>query len=588
MLICPGGGYWNLYWQFEGEEVAAWLNSLGVTGIILKYRVPRRPDEVKSEPARRPLQDAQRAVSLVRSKAKDMGHRSAPHRHHRLFGRAAIWPSPRRRASRSEPTRRSTTSTRSIAGRISRSRSIRVTSSPRTRMNSSPGLTIPARTPPVFLVHGGADTVSPPEHSVIAYLALRRAGVPAELHVYANTAHDFGVRSSDRPYATWTDLCARWLRSQGFLTPSSRQAAKAGEPHTARRAEPVSPNASPEAQALLQYLYSISGKHTLTGQHNFPNTADASTQAAFRAFGKVPAVFGQDFGFAKAGDKDSYLARPAIIEEIKRQHQKGVIISLCWHAVRPTNDEPVTFRRSVQGKLTDEQFKDVLTPGTKLHERWCAQVDAVAGFLKQLEAAHVPVLWRPYHEMNGDWFWWGGRRGAGPYTTSALYRQMFDRYVNHHKLTNLIWVWSVDRPTNPRGQFADYFPGLNSFDVASLDVYGNDFNQVYYDDLLKLAAGKPIGLAEVGRAPAVAILEQQPNWTWWMVWAGMVGSGSSTKGRRNPVRDLFDNPRSFSLSDSGYIESIAPIRAACGLPQAHPAARQPAPGKPVSRPQTQE
>src|SRR6267378_5868659 len=69
MLICPGGGYWNLYWQLEGEEVAEWLNSLGVTGIILKYRVPRRSDEPQGEPARRPLQDAQRALSLVRSKA---------------------------------------------------------------------------------------------------------------------------------------------------------------------------------------------------------------------------------------------------------------------------------------------------------------------------------------------------------------------------------------------------------------------------------------------------------------------------------------------------------------------------------------
>src|SRR5437763_14753139 len=73
MLICPGGGYWNLAWDLEGEEVAAWLNSLGVTGVILKYRVPRRPDEPKGEPARRPLQDAQRAVSLVRCKANEWG-----------------------------------------------------------------------------------------------------------------------------------------------------------------------------------------------------------------------------------------------------------------------------------------------------------------------------------------------------------------------------------------------------------------------------------------------------------------------------------------------------------------------------------
>src|SRR5947208_12266395 len=73
MLICPGGGYWNLYWQLEGEEVAEWLNSIGVTGIILKYRVPRRPGEPEKEPARRPLQDAQRAVSLVRSRAGEWG-----------------------------------------------------------------------------------------------------------------------------------------------------------------------------------------------------------------------------------------------------------------------------------------------------------------------------------------------------------------------------------------------------------------------------------------------------------------------------------------------------------------------------------
>jgi hypothetical protein len=86
MLICPGGGYWNLYWDVEGEEVAVWLNSLGVTGIILKYRVPRRPGEPEKEPARRPLQDAQRAVSLVRSKAKERGIKSEPDRRGGILG----------------------------------------------------------------------------------------------------------------------------------------------------------------------------------------------------------------------------------------------------------------------------------------------------------------------------------------------------------------------------------------------------------------------------------------------------------------------------------------------------------------------
>ena len=66
MLICPGGGYHNLFWQLEGEEVAAWLNSIGLTGILLKYRVPRRPDDAIGEfPARRPLQDLVRRVDFV-------------------------------------------------------------------------------------------------------------------------------------------------------------------------------------------------------------------------------------------------------------------------------------------------------------------------------------------------------------------------------------------------------------------------------------------------------------------------------------------------------------------------------------------
>lgn len=73
VLVCPGGAYQELDWEPEGTDVAAWLNSLGVTGIVLKYRVPRRPGEDRRQPAAGPLKDAQRAVSLVRSRAKEWG-----------------------------------------------------------------------------------------------------------------------------------------------------------------------------------------------------------------------------------------------------------------------------------------------------------------------------------------------------------------------------------------------------------------------------------------------------------------------------------------------------------------------------------
>ena len=87
----------------------------------------------------------------------------------------------------------------------------------------APGLSVPTNTPPVFLVHGSDDIVSPPEHSVFMYLALKRAGVSAELHIYANTTHDFGVRTNDRPYATWTASCANWLRDRGFLRLNAKE-----------------------------------------------------------------------------------------------------------------------------------------------------------------------------------------------------------------------------------------------------------------------------------------------------------------------------------------------------------------------------
>ena len=334
--------------------------------------------------------------------------------------------------------------------------------------------------------------------------------------------------------------------------------------------EPVTPNASRQARALLQFIYGISGKHTLTGQHNYPDTKDASTLDAAKHSGKTPAVYSQDWGFAKDGDKDAVSARPDIVKECIRQHKLGSIITICWHAVPPTADEPVTFRprrdanapdgklASVQGQLADKQFDDVLTPGTQLHEHWCSQVDTIASFLKQLQDANVPVLWRPYHEMNGDWFWWGGRRGDRG--TATLYRQMFERLVNHHKLNNLIWVWSVDRPEHEDRQFKDYFPGDGYFDIASLDCYG-EFKQSYYDDLLKIAAGKPIVLGEVGRPPTLEVLEKQPKWALYVIWAGMV-----RMTKQEQLQELVNNPRMLSLEDTAYIEAIALYRSACGLP----------------------
>jgi len=220
VLICPGGGYWNLYWQLEGEEVAEWLNSIGVTGIILKYRVPRRPGEPEKEPARRPLQDAQRAVSLVRSRAGEWGIGRIGIVGFSAGGHLAIATATGFDKRTYEPI--------DDVDKIScrPDFAIPVYSGylkAKDKDELAPGIHVPVGTPPVFLVHGGDDIVSPPENSVLMYLALKRAGVPAELHVYAGATHDFGVRKSDQPCSTWTESCANWLRQLGFLQPGAKE-----------------------------------------------------------------------------------------------------------------------------------------------------------------------------------------------------------------------------------------------------------------------------------------------------------------------------------------------------------------------------
>ncbi len=319
--------------------------------------------------------------------------------------------------------------------------------------------------------------------------------------------------------------------------------------------EPVNPNATPEARALLAYLNSISGNAIVTGQHNYPNDGARWTNLAHDLTGKYPGLFGQDFGFSAGDDKDSVLSRPAMIEEVKRQYANGAIVTLTWHEVRPTDDEPVTFHESVQGHLTDSEWQQLLTPGTPLYIRWCSQVDVVAGYLRQLRDAHVPVLFRAYHEMNGSWFWWGGRPGKDG--SAALYRQIYDRFVNVHHLDNLVWVWNVNAPGGSAGPIADYYPGPQYADLVTMDIY-SEFKQQFYTSMVELAAGKPIALAEVGKLPTPEVLEQQPRWTYFMTWSEWIQT-ANTLDQANAVYHAL---RSLNRDDPRLAVPMEAIRKA--------------------------
>jgi mannan endo-1,4-beta-mannosidase len=328
--------------------------------------------------------------------------------------------------------------------------------------------------------------------------------------------------------------------------------------------DPVNPDATPEARALLKFLYSISGTHTLSGQHNYAGDQEYSTDLTARLAHKTPVIYGTDWGFAKLGDKDSAYVRQKTVEELIKQYRNGSIIALCWHEVRPTQEEPVTFRHDILGRITDAQFDQIISPGTALYQRWCEQVDVIAGFLKQLQDARVPVLFRPYHEMNGDWFWWGGRRGERG--TMQVYRQIFHRFVDYHHLNNLIWVWNCDQPAREDRQFVDYFPGQQYVDVLALDDYAA-FHQRYYDEMNALSDGKVMAIAETFSPPPIETYSTQPKWAYWMRWA-LDRPHPTTRPHPLTVElaDLMTDSRMWSLEDRAYRKAIEPVRAESRLP----------------------
>jgi len=317
--------------------------------------------------------------------------------------------------------------------------------------------------------------------------------------------------------------------------------------------KPVTLNASPEVVQLLQYLQSISGNHTLTGQHAVPLLRSARLIEAQRAGGNFPAVFGMDFGFDSPGTWDGINFRQQIVDEAIQKYREGYLIVLMWHAVRPIEDEPVKFKDSIQGKLTDEQWHDLITPGTEVNERWKSQVDVIAWYLKQLRDAHVPVLWRPYHEMNGGWFWWGKKPGPDGY--KKLYRMLFDRLVNFHKLNNLIWVYGANEATPPGvDPYDTYYPGDDVVDVLGTDVYHTNFAKEQYDQLLAVAKDKPIALGEVGSVPSPEVLKDQPRWTWFMVWDDPTEGGATAKG----IRATYNCDQAITLNQLPWVEAGHP------------------------------
>ncbi|WP_294325540.1 glycosyl hydrolase [uncultured Sphingomonas sp.] len=259
-------------------------------------------------------------------------------------------------------------------------------------------------------------------------------------------------------------------------------------------------SASPEAKALYRYLWSIYRRKTLTGQQESPGRERDELAYIERETGKLPAILGLDYIHPQ--DNLNVNSRAA------EWHRSGGIASICWHWGAPD------IGTGYENSKKDFDVARALIPGTPQNRAMMAQMQEIGVLLAKLRDRRVPVLWRPFHEFSGDWFWWGKH---GPDAFKALWRLMYDTYTRSMGLDNLIWVlgWA--------GQNVDaaFYPGRAYVDIAGADIYADDHGTLapMFGQVKRIVGDTvPICLHENGPIPDPAGLGTTADWLWFLTW----------------------------------------------------------------------
>lgn len=263
------------------------------------------------------------------------------------------------------------------------------------------------------------------------------------------------------------------------------------------------PKASREAVRLYRYLWSIYGKRTLTGQQESTWTARgprAELNFLQETTGKLPAILGLDYI-----DPKDYAGVNA--RALRWYRDEGGIPTICWHWGAP--DKGTGYENSKQRF----DVRAALQAGTPEHAAMTRDLTTIADLLTELRDARVPVLWRPFHEFTGTWFWWGQWGSEG---FKQLWRTMYRYFVDERGLDNLIWVLGFT--DNPQ---AEYYPGRSFVDVAGADTYVDhhgDLSTMFAKVKAVVGDTVPICLHENGPIPDPALLGPQADWLWFMTW----------------------------------------------------------------------
>ncbi len=325
------------------------------------------------------------------------------------------------------------------------------------------------------------------------------------------------------------------LRLAVLLVAMTTRAAVAGVADT-----PVTPHPSAESQALLAYLAEVYGRKTLSGQQEgWRGTNDIGFELNYleRATGKLPAILGLDLSSYTIVPTPPRTNAHEVVKHAIDWHNRNGIVALCWHWAAPIG-KPVFYTKD-----TDFDIRRAVMEGTPENAAVIRDIDRIAEDLKLLRDAGVPVLWRPLHEANGRWFWWGAH---GPEPFRKLWVLMFDRLTTYHHLNNLLWVFSPGASID----LADWYPGDEYVDIVGQDHYPMDGNngpaKDVFDELVAFSRGtKLVGLSENGPIPDPdRMVSEKADWLFFITWSGTILTQKNTEEQ---LRKVYRHPHVLTL-----------------------------------------
>ncbi|MCM1307846.1 MAG: glycoside hydrolase family 26 protein [Butyrivibrio sp.] len=257
------------------------------------------------------------------------------------------------------------------------------------------------------------------------------------------------------------------------------------------------PNADAVTAKVYDYICENFGKQIISCQQEstWMGSPDYEMDYIFEKTGKLPAMRGLDYM-----NNDFKGVNQRAIE----WWNKGGLVTICWH----TGVNGSGYQESLDD---NPNFDKLLTEGTDEYNAMMKSWDEAATALAELRDAGVPVLWRPFHEFDGKWFWWG--KGDSE-NFIKLWRLMYDKFTNEYGLTNLIWVLGYS------GEIRNgWYVGDEYCDIIGSDTYDNSTNSKAWKKLDALNTNKPMAFHECGNVPSVdKFVSDGCIWSWFMIW----------------------------------------------------------------------